>query len=116
MPYINCVTSVKLEENKKEKLKKAFGKLIENLPGKTEQWLFVGFNDSQSLYFRGEKQDSAAIVEVKIFGDAEKKHKEKLTAEICKLLNEELEIPGSKTYVVFYEVTDGNWGWNGGLF
>ncbi|MDT8718747.1 tautomerase family protein [Clostridium sp. 19966] len=116
MPYINCVTPLKLEEDKKEKLKTAFGRLIENLPGKTEEWLFVGFNDGQSLYFKGEKQEKAAIVEIKIFGSADKKHKDKLTAEICDLLSEELEVQGSKIYVVFYEVSDGNWGWNGGLF
>ncbi|WP_139905301.1 phenylpyruvate tautomerase MIF-related protein [Clostridium thermarum] len=116
MPYINCVTSQRLTRDEKEKLKEKIGELIEIFPGKTEEWLYVGFNDDQTLYFRGLEMDKGAIIEVKLFGVQHSKYKDRFTAKICELLSEELSIPGDSTYVIFQEVSDGNWGWNGGLF
>lgn len=116
MPYINCVTSKKLTEDEKKKLKESFGKLIEVFPGKSEQWLYVGFRDDESLYFRGEKMYRGAIVEVKLLGSASRDCKDEFTAKVCELLNEEISVPGNNTYVTFQEFSDGNWGWNGGLF
>ncbi|MDP4089630.1 MAG: phenylpyruvate tautomerase MIF-related protein [Bacillota bacterium] len=116
MPYINCTTTKKLTDAEKDNLKAQMGKLIEILPGKSEDWLFVGFNDNQTLYFRGQKMEAAAVVEVKLFGASEKKFKDELTSGICKALEKEIAVPGEGIYVIFTEVTDGNWGWNGGLF
>ena len=116
MPYINCVTSKKLTEDEKETLKEKMGELIEIFPGKTEEWLYIGFRDNETLYFRGQKMERGAIVEVKLFGSQGRRQKDRFTAEICDLLMDELSVPNDSTYVVFQEVEDGNWGWNGALF
>ncbi|WP_234122204.1 phenylpyruvate tautomerase MIF-related protein [Clostridium hydrogenum] len=114
MPFINSKVTVKLDDEKKEKLKSELGNLISLIPGKSESWLMVGFNDNYSLYFKGEKKDKAAFVEVKIFGGADKEAKNKLTAEICSLFERELQIPQNSIYVTIEEITD--WGWNGEMF
>ena len=116
MPYINCVTSQKLTEEEKERIKESLGKLIEVFPGKSEQWLYVGFRDGESLYFRGQKMEKGAIVEVKLLGNASRACKDEFTAKVCDLLNEEISVPGNSTYVTFQEYAAGNWGWNDGLF
>lgn len=116
MPYINCVTSNKLTEDEKEKLKTEMGKLIEIFPGKSEEWLYVGFKDNETLYFRGQKMERGAVVEVKLFGNQERKYKDSFTARLCDLLMKEISVPNDSTYVIFQEVSDGNWGWNGSLF
>lgn len=114
MPYINSNITLKLTEDKKEIIKKNLGEIITVIPGKTEQWLMVGFNDNYTLYFRGDKQEKAAFIEVKALGSAERKYKDKITDLICSLYEKELNIPKDNIYITFYEIND--WGWNGGLF
>ncbi|AKN30667.1 hypothetical protein Ccar_07415 [Clostridium carboxidivorans P7] len=114
MPYINSTLTVKLSEEKKEVIKSKMGKIISEIPGKSEEWLMVGFNDNYSLFFRGNKMDKAAFVEVKIFGTAEKRYKEAITSKICELFEDELSISKDSVYITFSEVKD--WGWNGSMF
>lgn len=116
MPYVNCIVSKEINQNDMEKLKVHIGDFINQMPGKSEEWLFVRFCDKQNLYFKGSNQENAAIVEIKLLGTQEIKHKDIFTSKISELLEDELEIPKGNIYVVFFEVTDGNWGWNGELF
>lgn len=114
MPFIGSKISVKISKEKETIIKEKLGKAIELIPGKSETFLMVGFEDEYSLYLAGEKLEKGAFVEVKIFGKASKDSYEKLTAEICKIYEEELQIPQNKIYVKYEEVE--NWGWNGRNF
>ncbi|NMM62677.1 hypothetical protein HBE96_08210 [Clostridium sp. P21] len=114
MPYINSTLTLKLSEEKKESIKTKLGEIISEIPGKSEEWLMVGFNDNYSLYFRGNKKDKAAFVEIKIFGTAERKYKEIINLKICELFENELSISRDSVYITFTEVQD--WGWNGSMF
>lgn len=114
MPFINSKVTVKMDEEKKTKIKAELGNLISLIPGKSEAWLMVGFEDSYSLYFKGEKKDKAAFVEIKIFGGADKTSKDKLVSEISSLFEKELEIPKDSIYITIDEVKD--WAWNGAMF
>jgi phenylpyruvate tautomerase PptA (4-oxalocrotonate tautomerase family) len=114
MPYINSTVTVKLTDKEKEVIKSKLGEIITEIPGKSEDWLMVGFKDDQTLFFRGDKKEKAAFIEVKIFGTADKKHKEVITSKVCSLFEEELHIPKDSIFIVFDEVKD--WGWNGNMF
>ncbi len=114
MPFINSKVTVSLSEEKRERIKSRLGKAIQLIPGKSENWLMVGFEDNYSLYFKGNQEDETAFVEVKIFGSANSGAYNNLTAEICKIMQEEAGIPQSRVYVKYEEVE--NWGWNGGNF
>ncbi|URZ15513.1 phenylpyruvate tautomerase MIF-related protein [Clostridium felsineum] len=114
MPFINSTLTVKLDKEKENKLKTELGKLIELLPGKSEEWLMVGFKDDYPLYFKGKKKDKAAFIEVKIFGSAEKSAKNNLVSEISNLMERELSIPKDSIYITVDEVS--TWAWNGKLF
>lgn len=114
MPFINSKISIQLDENKKENVKRKLGEAIEMIPGKSENWLMVGFEDNYDLYFKGNKDRPTAFVEVKIFGSASKSAYNALTKMICGIFNEELGIPEDRIYVKYEEVT--NWGWNGSNF
>lgn len=70
MPFIQSNISMKLSEKQKDKIKEQLGKIISLFPGKSEQWLMVGIQDQFDLYFRGDKKEKAAYIEVKIFGKA----------------------------------------------
>ena len=112
MPYINSKVTVKLSQEKEENIKKRMGQIISMIPGKSENWLMVGFEDEHALYFRGEKCEKAAFVEVKFFGGASSQVYDEMTAEICRVYGEELGIPADHIYVTYQEIAD--WGWNGG--
>lgn len=111
MPFINSKVTVKLTEEKKENLKKELGRIIEDIPGKSEKFLMVGFEDNYSLFFRGNKLEYGAFVEVKILGKASKDALNKMTEHICDLFTKELNIPGDAIYVKYEEVE--HWGFNG---
>lgn len=55
MPFIGSKVSVKISKEKEEIIKKKLGEAIKLIPGKSETFLMVGFEDNYSLYFGGEK-------------------------------------------------------------
>ena len=114
MPYINSTLTLKLTDKMKEDIKSKLGEIITEIPGKSEEWLMVGFKDDHTLFFRGDKKQKAAFVEIKIFGTADRKHKEAITSKVSSLFEEELNIPKDSIYIIFDEVKD--WGWNGNMF
>lgn len=113
MPFINTKYSAEITEEQERDIKTRFAEAVK-LIGKTESWLMVGFEKDCSLYFRGEKSEKLAFVEVSLYGGASASDYDKMTAEICKILNSVLGVPADKVYVK-YSPTD-NWGWNGGNF
>lgn len=114
MPFINSKISVKITKEQEETIKSKLGEAISIIPGKSENWLMVGFEDQYSLYFKGQALEKLAFVEVKIFGSANSAIYEKLTSAICNIYEEVLSIPPNNIYVKYEEVS--NWGWNGSNF
>ena len=110
MPYIGTHTTVKITPEKEVILKEKLGKAIEAIPGKTEAWLMCGFEDNCRLWFKGDAFAPSAFVEVKLLGTASPEYYEKLTAIICRILADELDIPAERTYVKYEECK--YWGWN----
>ena len=113
MPLIDSKITMKITDEQKEDLKAAFGKLIATL-NKPEAYLMVGIEDAYDLWFGGKKLEKGAYVAVSLLGDAPKAAYEKLTSQICSLMEEKFGIPGKAVYVTYHPVSD--WGWNGGNF
>lgn len=111
MPYIDSKVTVALSEKDKELLKKHLGKIVDDIPGKSEKFLMIGFQDEYSLYFKGQKLDYGAFVEVKLFGGVSEDSLKKVIKDISKLYSDKLNIPQNAIYVKFEEVD--TWGWNG---
>jgi len=111
MPFINSKVNVKILPEQETELKTKLGKAIELIPGKSESWLMLSFEDECKLYFKGENDCKIAYVEVKVFGAEDKAAFEKLTIAICEIFNGVLGIAPDKIYVKYEAVT--NWGWNG---
>lgn len=113
MPFINTKYSGDITPEQEMNIKTALGDAV-TVIGKSENWLMVGFEPNCSLYFKGEKSEKIAFVDVALFGSASRSAYEQLTAVICKVLGDNLGVPADKVYVK-YSPTD-NWGWNGGNF
>ena len=113
MPFINTKYSQKITPEQETELKTALGSAVSIL-GKTESWLMLAFEQECSLYFRGEKSETIAFVDVSLYGPASPASCDKMTAEICRIYTDVLGVPADKIYDK-YAPTD-CWGWNGGNF
>ncbi|MGL4737461.1 MAG: phenylpyruvate tautomerase MIF-related protein [Cellulosilyticaceae bacterium] len=114
MPYIDSKVSVTLTDAQKETLKAKLGQIITTIPGKSENYLMIGFQDRYDLFFQGKALDAGAFIEVKIFGKASGAVLEQMTGQICELYHQELGINPKHIYVR-YEFSE-HWGWNGHNF
>lgn len=114
MPFINTKTNVGITKEKKEIIKQKFGKAIEIIPGKSENWLMVSLEENCTLYFKGKSDQPMAFVEVKIYGSTNAGVYEKMTLAITNILKDELSIAPDHIYVRYDETK--YWGWNGGNF
>ncbi len=112
MPFINTKTNVPISKAQEISVKEKLGQAISLLPGKSENWLMVGFEPECPLYFRGSDKEKIAFVEVKIYGKAAKPACDKLTAAITGILAQELGV--EQVYIKYEEV--GIWGFNGSNF
>lgn len=113
MPFINTKYSGDITPEQEMNIKTALGEAM-SVIGKSENWLMVGFEPNCTLYFKGEKSEKIAFVDVSLYGNASRSAYEQLTAVICKVLGDNLGVSADKVYVK-YSPTD-NWGWNGGNF
>ncbi|MCD7959197.1 MAG: hypothetical protein LUF89_06890 [Ruminococcus sp.] len=113
MPLIHLKTNQSISKEQKVALKSAFGKAITVIPGKSESWLMVQIEPDCTLYFKGDDAP-AAMVDVSIFGKADDKAFDALTAQLCTIVENQLKIDGSRIYVKYAEVP--HWGWNDSNF
>lgn len=114
MPYIDSKVSISISNQQEVELKKRLGEAIEIIPGKSENWLMIGFQDNYHLYFRGDNNEPTAYVEVKVLGKENPSAFNALTGEITKIFNEVLNISPDHIYIKYEAVS--NWGWNGENF
>ena len=114
MPCFHVLVSSKLDATQKTALKTRMGKAIEAMPGKSEAWLMVVIEDGACIYFKGNQDAPSAYVEVSLLGKENAAAFEKMTASLCKILQEEAGIPEDRAYIKYS--TTAYWGWNGGNF
>ena len=106
--------AVILVKEQETRIKTLLGRAIELIPGKTENWLMLQFEDNCRLWFRGENENPMAMVQVQVFGKAKAEYYDALTKRICALLEEYLSIQPENIYVKYEETS--HWGWNGSNF
>lgn len=111
MPCIQTKANVAIPPEKETAIKTRLGQAIELLPGKSEHWLMLTFEENAHVYFQGDGETPAAFVEVHVFGTLSPGPCGKLAGAVCEILHEELDIDPARIYVKF-EATP-HWGWNG---
>lgn len=114
MPYIETKMSIPLSAEKEQRLKERLGKAISVIPGKSEEWLMLNFEDQCRMYFQGNNDTPTAFVEIKLFRESTKEAYVQMTKEVTAIFEEELSIAPSRIYIKYSPGDD--WGWNGGNF
>lgn len=111
MPYIRTTVSNKISDEARENIKTKLGQAIALIPGKSEAWLMLAFEDNINMYFKGDGTSDYAYVEVSLFGTTSDAAYDRLTAAISEIINEELGIERTNIYIKYEEAE--HWGWNG---
>ena len=114
MPYIRTTVSNEISESARENIKAKLGQAIALIPGKSEAWLMLAFEDNVNMYFKGNGSEEYAYVEVSLFGTTSDAAYDRLTAAISEIINEELGIDRANIYIKYEEAE--HWGWNGSNF
>ena len=113
MPFINAMTTAKINEEKANSIKSKLGKAIEAFPGKSESWLMVKLDDDCKMYFKGSSED-CAYIEISIFGSVNPAAADSMTALVTEIISSELGIKPDRIYIKYEGCK--NWGWNGSNF
>ena len=100
MPYIRTTTNIHLDEDRRGALKRRMGEAISLIPGKSESWLMLSWQDAVPMAFQG-KESPCGLCEVKLFGHASAEAYDRLTAALCRILQEEAGIPADRIYVTY---------------
>ena len=114
MPCIQVKTNAAINEQQEKAVKTRLGEAISLIPGKSEQWLMITLEPECTVYFRGDKEEPAAFVQVGIYGKASAKAYDDLTGAVTGILQEELCIPPDRIYIQYAETP--YWGYNGRNF
>ena len=114
MPYIRTTVSKSINPGQRDILKSKLGNAIALIPGKSEAWLMLAFEDNMSMYFKGDNSADYAYVEVSLFGGASDAAYDRLPAAISEIISETLGIDSSNIYIKYEEAE--HWGWNGSNF
>ena len=111
MPYIDAKTNLKITNEQKEALIREFGKAIEKIPGKSEEWLMLNFEGGCQMAFRGDGNTPCAMVDVYIFGKTTKSAYDALTEKLCSVISNVLSVASDRIYVKYTE--NDRWGYDG---
>ena len=114
MPFIHTKVNCEITKEKEQELSRQLGQAISLLPGKSESWLMLQFEDRCRLYFKGDCAKPLAFVNVKLYGAAGAAAYDRLTGKITQILGAELGIPPEGIYVEYDETE--HWGYNGSNF
>ena len=113
MPFINAKYSDTVTPEKEIEIKSALGEVI-TLLGKPERYLMVEIEDNRRLYFGGRNDQPIAYFDISLLHSAPRQSYEKLTARLCEIAKEYMNVDGSNVYVKFEETE--NWGYDSFMF
>lgn len=108
MPFIISRTNIPVSKEQQTQLKLQLGKAIELVPGKSEQYLLLGFEDRCCLYLRGDDSRPIAYIEAAIWGNEEHRGYDRFTAEVTRIFRDVLGVDPECIYIRYSDIPD--WG------
>lgn len=104
MPFIKVKVSCSITEEQESELKTEMGKAISLVPGKSEEYLLLEFEDNCCLWLRGRNEEPIAYIEAAIFGNELHYGYDVFTAELTGLFARILEIPPDNIYIKYENI------------
>ncbi len=114
MPLLKIQTNREVApEHRPQLLQQASAKVAEVL-GKPERYVMVSLEHNPDMLFSGDPAP-LAYLELKSIGLPGERTRE-LSADLCRLIQDNLGIPKERVYIEFADAARHLWGWNGGTF
>ena len=85
------------------------------LLGKPERYVMTALEADAAMTFAGDTAP-ACYVEVKSIGALDGERTTEISAVLCALLEQHLQVPADRTYIGFEDVPARLWGWNSSTF
>lgn len=104
MPFLKVKTSCPITEEQELRLKTELGRAIGLVPGKSEEYLLLEFEDNCRLWLRGEREEPIAYIEAAIFGNEAHGGYDAFTAAVTRIFAETLAISPSRIYLKFDDI------------
>jgi phenylpyruvate tautomerase len=114
MPYLKIQTNQRLDEAAQHALMKKASSAVAEQLGKPENYVMVTVQSGQAMLFAG-SDGPLAYLELKSIGLPESATAT-LSASLCSLIAQELDIEKNRTYIEFADAPRHMWGWDGGTF
>ena len=114
MPLLKIQCNLETATGRSTELLQQASARVAEILGKPERYVMVSLEHNPDMLFSG---DSAplAYLELKSIGLPSDRTGE-LSAALCELIHDALEIPLERIYIEFADAERHMWGWNGGTF
>ena len=104
MPFIISRTNCDITRTQELQLKSRLGKAISLVPGKSEQFLLLGFEPNSHLWLRGDDSQPIAYIEAAIWGNEAHLGYDQFTAEVTRIFREVLGIAPECVYIRYSDI------------
>ena len=104
MPFVIARVNVSVKLEQEQRIKSALGRAIELVPGKSEQYLMIGFEENYRFWLRWSDSQKAAYIEVSIFGNEKHCGYDGLTYDITRAFYGVLDIPPENIYIKYDDI------------
>ena len=106
MPFIISRVNTGITSQQELQLKGRMGKAIELVPGKSEEYLLLGFEGDCHLSLRGKGDEPIAYIQASIFGNESHAGYDRFSAEVTRIFHETLGIPEANVYICYADIPD----------
>jgi phenylpyruvate tautomerase PptA (4-oxalocrotonate tautomerase family) len=114
MPLLKITTNREIDPEQRSPLMAKASSRVAELLGKPESYVMVMLEHGQEMLFGG-SPEPLAYLELKSIG-LPRDRTGTLSAELCRLVTEELAIPERRIYIEFSDAERDLWGWNSTTF
>lgn len=105
MPFIKIKVNCRISPEQEIELKTRMGKAIELVPGKSEEYLLLEFEDEARLWLRGRNARPMAYIEAAIFGNESHAGYPAFTAELSRIYQDVLGIAPEDCFIKYDDIT-----------
>ena len=106
MPYLNIVTNQTISDE--AALLKAASKTVAQASGKPESYVMVAVEQKAAMSFGGSTEPTAIL--------DYRSDRKALSDALCSMIEQQIGVSGSRTYISMTDSERQNWGWDHSTF
>ena len=111
MPYLNIVTNQSI--NDETALLKAASKAVAQASGKPESYVMISVESKTAMSFGGSTEPTALLDYRSLGLPSDRKA---LSDALCSMIEDQIGVSGSRTYISMTDSERQNWGWDHSTF